>query len=281
MAASSPSCAAAGARVQRCLWASTSTKNPDYRDVMYVEELIGPKTVNTMPIETIEAFLDHGKLSRTLDGDLASAHRDDSRRSRRWGSACGTVTDELIDEGVAAFAKSFDDLMATIDSPAQGARSGMTARPAPTAAIAVAARLTAGPRRGSPSGCGRGTAACGRHPGTPPETLRGLARLAGPAGRDAGAGRRARAPGARRPRRRVYPRGGAGDGRLEPGARSSSAASSAPAARRATGSSCGSWTPPTPMRCAASASGRSRRGPSSASAASPARPPSRTPSMPP
>ncbi len=59
---SSPSCAAAGARVQRCLWASTSTKNPDYRDVMYVEELIGPTTVNTMPIETIEAFLDHGQL---------------------------------------------------------------------------------------------------------------------------------------------------------------------------------------------------------------------------
>ena len=67
---------AAGARVQRCLWASTSTKNPDYRDVLYVEELIGPTTVNTMPIETIEAFLDHGQLERTLDQDVAGAHRD-------------------------------------------------------------------------------------------------------------------------------------------------------------------------------------------------------------
>ena len=66
---------AAGARVQRCLWASTSTKNPDYRDVLYVEELIGPETVDTMPLDTITAFIDHGEVRRTLDQDLAAAHQ--------------------------------------------------------------------------------------------------------------------------------------------------------------------------------------------------------------
>ena len=106
---------AAGAQVQRCLWASTSTKNPDYRDVLYVEELIGPATVNTMPIETIEAFLDHGRVERTLDRDV-----DDARRAIRDVEALGitmrSVTDELITEGVAAFGKSFDELLASIES---------------------------------------------------------------------------------------------------------------------------------------------------------------------
>jgi transaldolase len=106
---------AAGAREQRCLWASTSTKNPDYRDVLYVEELIGPATVNTMPIETIEAFRDHGKLERTLDRDVASAHRT-LQLLEEQGISMRQVTDELIDEGVAAFGKSFDDLIAAIDS---------------------------------------------------------------------------------------------------------------------------------------------------------------------
>jgi transaldolase len=105
----------AGARVQRCLWASTSTKNPDYRDVLYVEELIGPATVNTMPIETIDAFLDHGRLERTLDQDVATAHRT-LQRIEELGISMQHVTDELIDEGVAAFGKSFDDLIAAIDS---------------------------------------------------------------------------------------------------------------------------------------------------------------------
>jgi transaldolase len=106
---------AAGARVQRCLWASTSTKNPDYRDVLYVEELIGPETVNTMPLETITAFLDHGSIERRLDRDM-----DDARQAIREVEAQGItmerVTSELIDEGVASFAKSFDDLIETIES---------------------------------------------------------------------------------------------------------------------------------------------------------------------
>ena len=106
---------AAGANVQRCLWASTSTKNPDYRDVLYVEELIGPDTVNTMPLETIESFLDHGNLERTLDRDL-----DGARQALREVEACGVsmsrVTDELLAEGVSSFAKSFDELIETIES---------------------------------------------------------------------------------------------------------------------------------------------------------------------
>jgi transaldolase len=106
---------AAGARVQRCLWASTSTKNPDYRDVLYVEELIGPQTVNTMPMETIEAFLDHGRVERRLDRDLDAA-REQLRAIEAEGISMETVTQELIAEGVASFAKSFDELIATIES---------------------------------------------------------------------------------------------------------------------------------------------------------------------
>jgi transaldolase len=106
---------AAGARVQRCLWASTSTKNPDYRDVLYVEELIGPQTVDTMPLETIDAFLDHGRLERTLDSDVEGA-REVLRQIEAAGISMHTVTDELIDEGVASFAKSFDELISAIDS---------------------------------------------------------------------------------------------------------------------------------------------------------------------
>ena len=74
----------AGARVQRCLWASTSTKNPDYRDVLYVEELIGPQTVDTMPLDTIEAFNDHGRLARTLEWGWAWRAMLSARSSRPW-----------------------------------------------------------------------------------------------------------------------------------------------------------------------------------------------------
>jgi len=106
---------AAGARVQRCLWASTSTKNPDYRDVLYVEELIGPLTVDTMPLETITAFVDHGNIGRTLDNDVEGA-RQAIRMVEAEGISMERVTGELISEGVASFAKSFDDLIGTIES---------------------------------------------------------------------------------------------------------------------------------------------------------------------
>jgi len=109
---------AAGARVQRCLWASTSTKNPTYRDVLYAEELIGPDTVDTLPSETIAAFLDHGAVARTLDAGLDEAHAT-LQALEQQGISMQLVTDELIAEGVASFARSFDELLAAIDAQRQ------------------------------------------------------------------------------------------------------------------------------------------------------------------
>jgi transaldolase len=102
--------AAKGATPQRCLWASTSTKNPDYRDVLYVEELIGPATVNTMPVETIEAFQDHGVLADTLEQgvDEARALLDELARI---GVDYDDVTATLEREGVQKFADSFEELL--------------------------------------------------------------------------------------------------------------------------------------------------------------------------
>ena len=101
---------AKGATKQRCLWASTSTKNPAYRDVLYVEELIGPDTVNTMPEETIEAFQDHGRVAETLTKDVDEAHKllDDLRDA---GVDYDDVVDTLEREGVQKFADSFDELL--------------------------------------------------------------------------------------------------------------------------------------------------------------------------
>jgi transaldolase len=102
--------AAKGARPQRCLWASTSTKNPAYRDVMYVEELIGPETVNTMPKETIEAFQDHGEVRATLEEGLDEARQLLDELSR-VGIDYDDVTRVLEEEGVQKFADSFDELL--------------------------------------------------------------------------------------------------------------------------------------------------------------------------
>ena len=99
-----------GASPQRCLWASTSTKNPDYRDVMYVEELIGPKTVNTMPLETIEAFQDHGEVSNSLEEDLDDA-RATFDRLADVGIDMEDVGKTLESEGVDKFADSWNDLL--------------------------------------------------------------------------------------------------------------------------------------------------------------------------
>jgi transaldolase len=101
---------AKGATAQRCLWASTSTKNPEYRDVIYVEELIGPKTVNTMPKETIEAFQEHGEVAETLTQGLEEA-RDLLRRLEEVGVDYDDVTDTLEREGVQKFADSFRELL--------------------------------------------------------------------------------------------------------------------------------------------------------------------------
>jgi transaldolase len=100
-----------GATPQRCLWASTSTKNPDYRDVLYVEELIGPHTVNTMPLETIEAFQDHGEVrGDTVMEDVEGAHAllDDIAKV---GVDYDDVTETLELEGVQKFADAFDELL--------------------------------------------------------------------------------------------------------------------------------------------------------------------------
>jgi transaldolase len=105
--------AAKGARPQRCLWASTSTKNPAYRDVMYVEELIGPETVNTMPKETIEAFQDHGEVRPTLEEGLDEARQLFDELSR-IGIDYDDVTRVLEEEGVQKFADSFDELLGGI-----------------------------------------------------------------------------------------------------------------------------------------------------------------------
>jgi transaldolase len=102
--------AAKGATPQRCLWASTSTKNPEYRDVMYVEELIGPETVNTMPKETIEAFQDHGEVRLTLEEGLDEAHQLLTELAAA-GVDYDDVTRVLEDEGVQKFADSFEELL--------------------------------------------------------------------------------------------------------------------------------------------------------------------------
>jgi transaldolase len=102
--------AAKGATKQRCLWASTSTKNPAYRDVMYVEELIGPETVNTMPEETIEAFQDHGEVALTLEQGIDEAKRLFEQLAEA-GVDYDDVTRVLEEEGVQKFADSFAELL--------------------------------------------------------------------------------------------------------------------------------------------------------------------------
>jgi transaldolase len=101
---------ARGATAQRCLWASTSTKNPEYRDVIYVEELIGPRTVNTMPHETITAFQDHGEVAETLTQGLDEA-RALLQRLEYVGIDYDDVTETLEREGVQKFADSFEELL--------------------------------------------------------------------------------------------------------------------------------------------------------------------------
>jgi transaldolase/glucose-6-phosphate isomerase len=107
--------AAKGARPQRVLWASTSTKNPKYRDVLYVEEMIGPDTINTMPPATMEAFRDHGRSRASLEEDLEEA-RDTMEMLAQVGISMHEVTEKLLEDGVRLFAEPFDKLL---DSLAQ------------------------------------------------------------------------------------------------------------------------------------------------------------------
>lgn len=114
--------AARGARVQRPLWASTGAKNPAYSDVLYVDELIGPDTVNTLPEPTLEAFVDHGTVARRVDADV-----DDSEAVWAALAAVGVdmddVADQLEREGVASFMGAFDELITALEAKAAELRN--------------------------------------------------------------------------------------------------------------------------------------------------------------
>ena len=129
-----------GAQTQRVLWASTSTKNPNYRDVIYVEELIGPDTVNTMPPSTLEAFRDHGHPRASLEEDVESAH-DTMETLEQLGISMKDVTDKLVEDGVRLFVEAFDKLLNAVDtkckfgSGAKIDRQAYTLRPRSAASL--------------------------------------------------------------------------------------------------------------------------------------------------
>jgi transaldolase len=106
--------AAKGAQVQRLLWASTSTKNPKYRDVLYIEELIGPDTVNTIPPATMDAFRHHGIVHRTLDADVAAAD-ETMANLEKAGISMQKVTDQLLEEAIKLFADAFQKLLSAVE----------------------------------------------------------------------------------------------------------------------------------------------------------------------
>ena len=114
--------AARGAVVQRPLWASTGTKNAAYPDTLYVDQLIGPHTVNTLPEATMEAFSDHGTLARTIDADLDQAYAT-WEALQSVGIDLSDVADKLEREGVSSFQKSFDELLAALQAKADQARA--------------------------------------------------------------------------------------------------------------------------------------------------------------
>jgi transaldolase len=103
-----------GARAQRPLWASTSTKNPLYPDTLYVDQLIGPSTVNTLPDQTMEAFADHGTVTRTIDSNVEDAESA-WIQLRNFGIDMTEIADQLEREGVDSFQKSFQELIAALE----------------------------------------------------------------------------------------------------------------------------------------------------------------------
>ena len=106
---------ASGAHVQRPLWASTSTKNPDYPELLYVESLVGPHTVNTMPPATLEALVAHGDIHRTIDDDVESA-QEAMAQLAATGISIAQVTDDLEAEGVKKFADAYEELLSAIEA---------------------------------------------------------------------------------------------------------------------------------------------------------------------
>jgi transaldolase len=104
-----------GCHVQRPLWASTSTKNPQYRDVLYVEELIGPDTVNTLPLPTLNAFRDHGNVrGNTVEDDLSAAG-EQLRKLSGVGVDLDAITEKLQVDGIASFASAYDRILAALE----------------------------------------------------------------------------------------------------------------------------------------------------------------------
>ena len=121
--------ASQGAQTQRLLWASTSTKNPAYRDVLYVEELIGRDTVDTIPPATYDAFRDHGRPRASLEEDVEAAH-DTMVTLEQVGISMKEVTDQLLEDGVKLFSNAFDKLLGAVDRRCQAAIPAGGGRPA-------------------------------------------------------------------------------------------------------------------------------------------------------
>src|ERR1044071_7699107 len=128
---------AKGARTQRLLWASTGTKNPEYTDALYVEELIGPDTINTMPLATMDAFRDHGKPRASLEEDLSAA-RHVMEALERLGISIDEVTGKVLDDGIRAFVEAMSKVLSAIAvKRASSAMSGIAAAPMPQATVSV------------------------------------------------------------------------------------------------------------------------------------------------
>ena len=115
--------AAAGAVPQRCLWASTSVKDPRYADTMYIDSLIGPETIDTLPEKTLEAFIDHGRVRNALETEVSLAHRQ-LADLQAVNISLDRVTDELEAEGVEAFGESYRQLLAVLQKSAAAAGAG-------------------------------------------------------------------------------------------------------------------------------------------------------------
>jgi len=117
---------AKGARKQRLLWASTGTKNPAYSDVLYIDELIGPDTVNTMPPETLNAFVDHGKVESTLNIGINEA-KAQLKELKKLGIDINKITDKLLVDGVKSFSDSFESLLRSLKEKVKKIKAEVTA----------------------------------------------------------------------------------------------------------------------------------------------------------
>jgi transaldolase len=126
-----------GARLQRPLWASTGTKNPAYSDVLYVEELIGPHTINTIPPATLNAFRDHGRVQPTLEAGEHDAEQALARLAK-LGIDLGTITENLLADGITAFTHSLEELLSSLKEKRSALLESQAARKSDSRATRVA-----------------------------------------------------------------------------------------------------------------------------------------------